>query len=90
MIETEKQKYFPESVKSSEPMMAVDEAPKQSEPMKDDNDINYELEDTDSEEEEATGLRFKKKKPQFTNDDLFYDPDMDEEDQKWVNKHRKT
>ena len=55
-----------------------------------DMDINYEIEDTDSEEELATGLRCKKKKPQFTNDDLFYDPEMDDEDQNWINKQRKT
>lgn len=53
-------------------------------------EINYEIEDTDSEEELATGVRSTKMKPQFTNDELLYDPDMDDDDQNWMNKQRKT
>jgi hypothetical protein len=55
-----------------------------------DMDINYEIEDTDSEEEMATGERCFKKKQQFTNDELLYDPEMDEADQNWINKQRET
>lgn len=28
------------------------------------------------------------KKQKLTNDDLFYDPNMDEEDEKWVDRQR--
>jgi len=31
-----------------------------------------------------------KKRPKFTNDELFYDPNMDEEDENWINEQRKT
>lgn len=55
------------------------------------NKILYEEEeDTDSDEELRTGERCTKKKQKFTNDELFYDPDMDEEDQNWINKQRQT
>ncbi|RNA25657.1 E2F-associated phospho [Brachionus plicatilis] len=46
--------------------------------------------DTDSEAEFATGVRTKKKREHFTNDELFYDPNADEMDQKWINKQRIT
>ena len=47
-------------------------------------------EDTDSEEEDATGKRVTKKRQHFTNDELFYDPKMDDDDEKWINKQRVT
>lgn len=44
------------------------------------------------EDESRDGGRKKKKKKTkhrvLTNDELFYDPDMDEDDQKWVNRQR--
>lgn len=46
--------------------------------------------DTDSESEMATGVRTKKKRKHFTNDELFYDPDADEIDQEWIDKKRIT
>jgi hypothetical protein len=49
-----------------------------------------EEEDTDSEAELTTGVRTTKKRPNFTNDELFYDPDMDDKDQDYVNKQLKT
>jgi hypothetical protein len=49
-----------------------------------------EEEDTDSEEEFKTGLRCTKKKQKFTNDELFYDPNKDDQDENWVNKQRET
>jgi hypothetical protein len=53
--------------------------------------ITYEEEeDTDSEEEFKTGLRCTKKKQKFTNDELFYDPIKDDQDENWVNKQRET
>ena len=53
--------------------------------------ITYEEEeDTDSEEEFKTGLRCTKKKQKFTNDELFYDPNKDDQDENWVNKQRET
>lgn len=51
---------------------------------------NMEESDTDSEAEMETGVRTKKKRQHFTNDELFYDPNADEEDQEWINKQRKT
>lgn len=30
----------------------------------------------------------KKRREMLTNDELFYDPDMDDEDEKWVTKQR--
>lgn len=47
-------------------------------------------EDTDSEAELETGIRTTKKRPQFTNDELFYDPEMDTLDENWINKQRAT
>lgn len=47
-------------------------------------------EDTDSEAELETGVRTTRKRPQFTNDELFYDPDLDDLDQEWMNKQRAT
>jgi hypothetical protein len=53
--------------------------------------ITYEEEeDTDSEEEFKTGLRCTIKKQKFTNDELFYDPNKDDQDENWVNKQRET
>ncbi len=49
-----------------------------------------EEEDTDSEAELQTGVRTTKKRAHFTNDELFYDPNLDEEDESWMNKQRKT
>lgn len=51
---------------------------------------NEEDSDTDSEQEEATGQRVKKKREHFTNDELFYDPTMDDQDEKWMNEQRVT
>lgn len=45
----------------------------------------------DGEGESREGGRKKKKKTKhrvLTNDELFYDPNMDEDDQKWVNRQR--
>ncbi len=54
-------------------------------------DVQQEEEsDTDSEVEEATGQRVTKKRQHFTNDDLFYDPKMDEADEEWINEQRMT
>lgn len=44
--------------------------------------------DTDSEAELATGVRTKIKRKHYTNDELFYDPDADEEDAKWAAEKR--
>lgn len=93
MVETKRQAYFEKPLQ-----MAIEEVVpcKEEEKVKQvgkkfkDMDINYELEDTDSEEEMATGQRCIKKKPQYTNDDLLYDPEMDEADQVWINKQRET
>ena len=49
-----------------------------------------EEEDTDSEQEDATGERVTKKRQHFTNDELFYDPKMDDADEEWMNKQRVT
>ncbi len=49
-----------------------------------------EEEDTDSEAEMETGVRTTKKRAHFTNDELFYDPELDELDESWLNKQRKT
>ncbi|ESO91995.1 hypothetical protein LOTGIDRAFT_121667, partial [Lottia gigantea] len=49
----------------------------------------------DSDEDEEKGLYSiiskakKSSHPVVSNDDLLYDPDMDDEDQKWVDKQRK-
>ena len=43
------------------------------------------------DESKDGGWKKKKKKTKhrvLTNDELFYDPDMDEDDQKWVNRQR--
>lgn len=53
------------------------------------DDANEES-DTDSEAELATSVRTKKKRKHFTNDELLYDPNMDEEDAKWVAEKRNT
>ena len=48
------------------------------------------VEDEGDESREG-GRRKKKKKTEhrvLTNDELFYDPDMDDDDQKWVNRQR--
>lgn len=39
---------------------------------------------------ESSGGRKRKanKKQRLTNDDLFYDPNMDDEDEKWMNRQR--
>lgn len=45
----------------------------------------------DEGDESREGRRRKKKKTKhrvLTNDELFYDPDMDDDDQKWVNRQR--
>jgi hypothetical protein len=47
-------------------------------------------EDTDSEQEDATGERVTKKRQHFTNDELFYDPKMDDADEEWINSQRVT
>ena len=52
--------------------------------------VDVEEEDTDSEAELETGVRTTKKRPNFTNDELFYDPDMDRLDENWINKQRGT
>ena len=52
--------------------------------------VDEEEEDTDSEEENATGVRVTKKRVHFTNDELFYDPEMDDADEKWMNEQRPT
>lgn len=44
--------------------------------------------DTDSEAELETGVRTKKKRKHFTNDELFYDPDADDQDAKWASEMR--
>ncbi len=93
LIDKEKNKYFPDSTDAAIALKASSSQAKQhesSEKMKNEEDINYLIEDTDSEGEMATGERCKKKKPQFTDDDLLYDPNMDDEDEKWMNKHRET
>jgi hypothetical protein len=46
--------------------------------------------DTDSEAELETGIKTKVKRIQYTNDELFYDPQMDDEDQDWINRQRET
>lgn len=51
------------------------------------NDNNF-LNRIKSEAELETGVRTKKKREFFTNDELFYDPDMDDEDEKWINEKR--
>ena len=56
----------------------------------DEKKIYEDVEDTDSEEELKTGLRCTKKRQKFTNDDLFYDENMDDDDENWINKQRKT
>ena len=56
----------------------------------DENKIDEDVEDTDSEEELKTGVRCTKKRQKFTNEDLFYDENMDDDDENWVNKQRKT
>jgi hypothetical protein len=38
----------------------------------------------------VSGARTKIKRPHFTNDELFYDPELDEQDQNWINMQRKT
>ncbi|XP_060081768.1 E2F-associated phosphoprotein-like [Ylistrum balloti] len=46
----------------------------------------------DSDEEEMVTQgdeRVKRKKPVVSNDELLYDPDMDDQDQKWVDRRRR-
>jgi hypothetical protein len=52
--------------------------------------VEEDEEDTDSEAELETGVRSTKKRAHFTNDELFYDPDMDQEDENWLNQQRAT
>jgi hypothetical protein len=52
--------------------------------------LEEEEEDTDSDKELETGMRATIKRPHFTNDELLYDPNMDDDDQNWMNKLRKT
>lgn len=47
--------------------------------------------DADGESSEGEGLQQRKvgkKVRKLTNDELFYDPNMDEEDEKWVRRRR--
>lgn len=57
--------------------------------------LQYDEDDVyfDSDEEEMItegGKKKKKKEEMFTDEDLFYDPNQDDEDEKWVNKHRRS
>ena len=66
-------------------MMKVSSEPSTGAPS---NSQDQEESDTDSEAEMATGIRTKRKRPHFTNDELLYDPDMDENDSKWIEEKR--
>ena len=44
--------------------------------------------DSDSDEEVTSTDKKKVKHPVLSNDDLLYDPDMDDQDQKWVDNQR--
>ncbi len=46
--------------------------------------------DADGESSEGEGMQRKvgKKVRKLTNDELFYDPNMDEEDEKWIRRQR--
>ncbi len=56
--------------------------------------LEYENSSTESDQEEGDeSMQTKKSKPkkrEFTNEELFYDPDMDTEDENWINEQRKT
>ncbi|XP_033735220.1 E2F-associated phosphoprotein-like isoform X2 [Pecten maximus] len=45
--------------------------------------------DSDEEEMVTQDERVKRKNPVMSNDDLLYDPDMDDQDQQWVDKRRR-
>lgn len=64
------------------------EAKNKAETQKQGEEEEEEDSDTDSEAELATGVRTKKKRKHYTNDELFYDPEADEEDAKWVAEKR--
>jgi hypothetical protein len=69
------------------------ESPLVSKPSKEQRSEEADEEDTDSETELETGsldVRSTKKRAHFTNDELFYDPDMDQKDEDWLNKQRAT
>ena len=44
--------------------------------------------DAESSEGEATCRRLPKKVRKLTNDELFYDPDMDDDDERWIRRKR--
>ena len=77
LLHKEEQKYLQSVAEPADTMPAI-EAKEPVQQMNQQDEIDYEIEDTDSDEELNTGLRCKKKKPQFTNDELFYDPNMDD------------
>uniref|UniRef100_T1IQM1 E2F-associated phosphoprotein n=1 Tax=Strigamia maritima TaxID=126957 RepID=T1IQM1_STRMM len=57
------------------------------------DDIYFDSDDSDSGNEttaEKPTEKKKKKRPIPTDEDLFYDPDMDDADQKWVDDYRRS
>ncbi|KAK6183008.1 hypothetical protein SNE40_010565 [Patella caerulea] len=63
---------------------------KQSDIQKFYDDIYFDSDDEDQNESETTTKKKKEKNPVLSNDDLLYDPDMDDEDQEWVDQQRKN
>ena len=53
------------------------------------NEIYFDSSDSDDGESVAEGIKkVGKKVRKMTNDELFYDPRMDEEDEKWMKRQR--
>ena len=98
---TSKQGEHSGSRRDSQPSASTSEIKEQKEE-EEEEEVSYYDEiyfDSSSDEgsgggEEVTGEDAEKKKKRrkkfrkLTNDELFYDPHMDEEDEKWVNRQR--
>ena len=55
------------------------------------DDIYFDSSGSEDERGESEGIRkIGKKVRKMTNDELFYDPKMDEEDEKWMKRQRMT
>jgi len=88
LINQQKDKYLNNNQEEIE--MSTEESTKPSKKEEEKRITYEEEEDTDSEEEFKTGLRCTKKKQKFTDEELFYDPNRDDQDENWVNKQRET
>ena len=87
----DKEKSFSNEKMETEDKTSLESSESNNKEKSPEKEVKYEdEEDTDSENEIITGVRCTKKRQKFTNDELFYDPNMDEQDEIWMNKQRKT